>query len=303
MSAGKLTASTISGLRVLVVPDIHVKPGEGHSDFDRLHALGKYILDEKPDVVIQMGDLGDFDSLAGWKGSRAVGGAGGGKSLENKRLAGDMGAWKAAQQAIKGPVDAANKRHLRSRRKDRIYSPRWIQLLGNHEERLDRVAEYIPQLEGLIGTHQLHEISRENGWECYDFLKVVEIGGADFSHYFETGVSRKPAGIKQILNKRHRSSIFVHTHAFGFDLQPVPGHGAISAVNGGHFKAHSGPFEWAGVVMLTDLANGCFNIQQVPQDAILEAHGVGDRAQELRVKRAQFYRDHDDVSSAFGEYQ
>lgn len=293
--------NSVHGLKILVIGDTHFRPGEPFDEFGRARAIGKMILDERPDVIVQIGDLCDFESMNGWAGAKSVGGGGSNRSHQNKRIIDDLACFRTAQRDLKRPTDLYNERAARSRHKERLYEPRWVQLLGNHCDRLDRVAETIPELHGMIGTHLLHDISRENGWECHPFNRIVEIAGIDFSHYFETGNSKRPAQIKQVLGKRHASSIFGHSHIFGFDQQAVGNRGTIGAVCVGCFKPprRCGPFEWSGVVMLTDCEEGNFNLSQIPYDVILEAYGEGDYSDQLRGLRARDARERDDARRAF----
>ena len=48
-------------MNVLVIGDPHATPSY---DNDRFRVLGNYILATRPDVVVCMGDMGDFASLS-----------------------------------------------------------------------------------------------------------------------------------------------------------------------------------------------------------------------------------------------
>ena len=49
--------------RHLVIPDSHAMPTHNN---DRYEWLGKFIFDIRPDVVIDIGDSADMESLCSW---------------------------------------------------------------------------------------------------------------------------------------------------------------------------------------------------------------------------------------------
>ncbi|RKT35276.1 calcineurin-like phosphoesterase family protein [Roseovarius halotolerans] len=277
------------GKRILVIPDAHGRSTESFSDLDRFDAAGKLIRDEKPDIVVSLGDLADFDPLSPYKMKAAA--AFDGKAVRKEALFRTE-----ILNRIAGPTRHANERHRRGRHKERIHEPVWIDLEGNHEERWRRYPET-----DLLGHDFLQCESEEAGWIWHPFLKPVDILGVLFSHYFTTGVSRRPAQVNTILNKTHRSCVFGHTHSFGFDQKPVLGGGTISALCAGSFKPphRTGEHEWSGLVMLEDVKDGSFCIRQIPYDHVLEKYGEGDYAQKLRTRRAQAAQDRENARHAY----
>jgi predicted phosphodiesterase len=277
------------GKRILVIPDSHGRSTESASDIDRFDAAGRFIRDEKPDVVISLGDLADMDPLSPYKPKAEA--AFDGKAVRKEALFRTE-----ILNRITGPTRSANERHRRGRHKERIHEPLWIDLEGNHEERWRRHSET-----ELLGHDFLQAESEYAGWIWHRFLDHVDIMGVLFSHYFTTGVSRKPALVNTILNKTHRSCVFGHTHSFGYSQSPVLGGGTISALCAGSFKPphRTGEHEWSGLVMLTDVRDGAFSIQQIPYDHLLERYGEGSYAQELRTRRAQAAQDSENIAHAW----
>ena len=51
----------MAGKRILVIGDTQCKPEE---DLSYMSAIGKYIVDKRPDVVVHIGDHFDFPSLS-----------------------------------------------------------------------------------------------------------------------------------------------------------------------------------------------------------------------------------------------
>ena len=112
----------------LVIGDPHCTPKASN---DRFLWAGKFARDLKPDTVICMGDFASMDSLSSYDKGK--------KSFEGRRYKKDIN---HAHDAL----DKFNK-GLEGRRL------RKIMLLGNHEDRIDRTVDDIPELEGTISTN------------------------------------------------------------------------------------------------------------------------------------------------------
>ena len=55
---------------LLVIPDCHAAP---EYDNDRFTALGNFIVDEQPNIIVCLGDFGDMPSLSSYdKGTKGV---------------------------------------------------------------------------------------------------------------------------------------------------------------------------------------------------------------------------------------
>src|SRR3989304_7955193 len=62
-----------AGLKIAVIPDVQAMDGV---PFDHLDCAGKYIAAKRPDVIVCIGDFGDFPSLSRFGSPRARGGVG-----------------------------------------------------------------------------------------------------------------------------------------------------------------------------------------------------------------------------------
>ncbi|WP_374302602.1 hypothetical protein [Paracoccus sp. (in: a-proteobacteria)] len=189
-----------------------------------------------------------------------------------------------------------NCRHVQARHRDREWEPRLHFCEGNHKEFWRRYSET-----EFLGHDHLALIAESEGWNWSRLGQPAEIAGVLFAHYFTTGISKHPVGIGQALSKTHRSCVWGHSHSFGFDQKPVLGRGTISAVCAGSFRPphRCGPHDWSGLVMLTDVRDGSFAIQQIPYDVVLERYGQGDYAQRLRAARVGMAQDMQDAAEAF----
>ncbi len=81
----------------LVIPDSHAKPDVPN---DRFELLGEFILDLKPDVIVNIGDGADMESLCSYDKGK--------KSFEGRRYKKDIEAHLDAQQKMFKPIDDYN---------------------------------------------------------------------------------------------------------------------------------------------------------------------------------------------------
>jgi hypothetical protein len=183
-------------LRHFVIPDAQVRPGD---DFGYLHAIGNYIVKKQPEVVVNLGDFADMPSLSSYDVGK--------KSFEGRRYKADVEAAQEAMSALLGPLREFNAKAKKN--KEKLYKPRLVMLLGNHEHRINRAVNDDPKLEGVLSTDDLGY--KKAGWQVHPFLEVVVIDGVAYSHYFTTGAMGRPASSAQAqLNKKHQSCIAGH---------------------------------------------------------------------------------------------
>ena len=163
----------------IFIPDNQVKPG---SPTDHLGWIGRYIVQEQPDVIVQIGDFADMESLSSYDKGKLAG--------EGARVTDDIEACITAWDVLNAPIEEYNAK--KRRHKEKQYKPEKHITLGNHEYRINRHVEANPELYGFLSTDNL-ELDRF-GWEVHDFLDVVEIDGVHYSHYFVNLMSGKPLG-------------------------------------------------------------------------------------------------------------
>jgi hypothetical protein len=176
-----------------VIPDAQVKEGV---PLEHLTWAGKAIVDYKPDVVVNLGDFADMPSLS----SHDIKGS---KYFEGLRYKKDIESAKEAMKLLLAPLRDAQKAQKESKHK--VYKPRMVLTLGNHENRIDRAVNNNPTLEGLISTKDLQY---EHDWEVHGFLHPVFINGVGFNHYWPVGAMGRPAGAASaIINKLHMSCV------------------------------------------------------------------------------------------------
>lgn len=242
---------------ILVIPDSHAHPDYHNKRFDW---LGELIVDLKPDVVVDIGDMADMPSLCSYdKGT---------KGFEGRRYRKDVAAMIDAQERINAPI---------KRQKRKV--PTRIRTTGNHEHRIARAVERDAVLEGVISIDDLQ--GKEHGWEVYPFLDIVNINGVHFSHYFVTGAMGRPAvSARAMLAKQGESCVMGHAHTYDYAIIPsVSGahrHGLITGVYQDFHADFAGQANghWRrGVSMLRDVENGDFDLEWISLERIKRAYG------------------------------
>ncbi len=241
--------------RHFVIPDTQVKPGVS---VDHLGWAAKYITDhsEPGDVVVHLGDHWDMHSLSTYdKGKRG---------FEGRRVKLDVDAGNAAFHLLADPLaELPLERHF---------------LFGNHENRIERTLEFEPWLDGVFGLDMLDTC----GWTRHGFLDVLSLDGVFYSHYFYNPKTSKPwAGMAATILKNVGNS-FVQGHRQGLDgaIQPLPNGRRMRGIVAGSFYSHvegyigpQGQSHWRGMLMLTEVADGDFNIVEISLDFLRRRYG------------------------------
>lgn len=235
----------------MVIPDVQAKPG---NDFEFLRHVGQYMVDKKPDVVVCIGDFADMPSLSSYDKGK--------KSFEGRRYLEDI---KASQDAMETLLEPLNEYNRRARKnKDKLYNPRRILTLGNHEYRINRAVELQPELEGVLTIDALGYVGF--GWEVHPFLEVVHVDGVAYSHYFTSGVLGRPVtSARALLTKKHQSCVMGHVQtmdiATDYRADGTPILGLFAGCCYEHNEDYLGPqgnAHFRGIHMLYEVDNGSF---------------------------------------------
>lgn len=255
------------GIKHCVIPDVQAKYGD---DFEFLTRIGKYIVEKKPDVVVQLGDFVDMESLSSYDVGK--------KSFEGKRCTKDIEAAKEAMQCLMSPLYEFNQRAKKN--KEKQYKPKLVLCLGNHEQRIQRAVENDPKLEGLIKYEDLPY----QDWEVHDFLKPVFIDGIAYCHYFPTGVLGRPAtSANAMVSKLHMSCIAGHQQGKQVAYGKRPDGSTITCIIAGscyehheHYLDHQTNQHFRGIVMLHEVNNGTFDEMFVSLDYLKKKYTNGN---------------------------
>lgn len=249
-----------------VIPDCQVKDGV---DLSYLEWVGKYIVDKKPDVIINIGDFADMPSLSSYDVGR--------KSFEGRRYKTDIEVTHKAMDLLLAPMKEHNERAKRN--KDKQYRPRMLLTLGNHEQRISRAVEGDPKLDGTIGLDDLGYTER--GWEVYDFLEPVCVDGVVYSHYFTSGTMGRPVtSAAALLTKKHQSCVMGHVQkrdiAFGNRADGSRITGLFSGccyLHDEDYLGAQGNNYWRGIWMLYEVKDGSFDEHPISLNYLKKKYG------------------------------
>lgn len=251
-------------MNILVVPDIHA-----HPDFnnDRADWLGQYIVDSKPDIIVNLGDAADMTSLASYdKGKR---------SFQGKSYKKDIDAGLDFQERLWAPLKKAKKK-----------LPRRVILEGNHEHRVERALDLNPEYEGAIGFNDF-----EYDYFYDDVVRYsngtpgsIELEGVTFAHYLVSGVKGLPISGEHpgysLISKRLSSSVVGHSHtrdeSIRYSQQGTPVQGLVA----GCFFDYQSPwagdsnrYYWRGIVVLEGVDKGGFDPHWISLNRLKNVYG------------------------------
>lgn len=250
----------------LVIPDTQCKPNQS---VEHLRWAGEYAADKKPDVIVHLGDHWDMPSLSSYDVGK--------KSFEGRRYTDDIEAGHEGMNAFMQPI-WEEQRRLRTNRK-KVWNPRMVFLLGNHEQRMMRAVENDSKLEGLISYDDLD--LDDYGWEVYDFLEPAIIDGIAYSHYFCSGVMGRPVtNAKLLLQKKMMSCIQGHVQDRDIAYARRGDGSSITGLFAGIFYDHDEGYlnpqtngSWSGVWMLHEVNDGSFDELPVSLNYLRKKYG------------------------------
>lgn len=238
------------------VPDTQVKPGV---PIDHIAWVGAYIAEKKPEVI---GVAGDWYDLASLNSHEEKGSA----PLEGARYKDDIDSGRQAFEIFLKPIESERDR-LRKNKQKR-WEPETFVTLGNHEIRADRAALNDPKWLGHIGS--------ENCWfsdfERVPFLKIKEVDGIQYTHFFKMQNSNNAIGgsTDNRLNKIGRSHTQGHQVGFLYGNRVFPDGSTRHSLTAGscylHFEDYRGPqcnAHFRGIIFKNEVKNGNYDIMPI----------------------------------------
>jgi len=260
-------------MRHLLIPDTQILPGVC---VNHLNALGNFIVEKQPEVIVCIGDFADMHSLSSYDMGR--------RSGEGARYEEDINASKAAMETLLAPLHAYN--HRRRRNKEKMYRPRMVMTLGNHENRINRHVDSYPVLEGRLSTDDLG--FKEAGWEVYPFLEVVDIDGILYSHYFPRNAdgnivqtNRGAPNARTQVQREQQSCTSGHKQGLSFHVQQLQNrrHYGLMA---GSFYLHDcdylspqGTAYWRGIILKENVREGEYDPVFIRDDNLIDRYWDG----------------------------
>lgn len=250
---------------ILVIPDQHA-----HPDFSNARAdwAGKFIMDLKPDIVVNIGDAADMSSLSSYdKGKR---------SFHGKSYSKDIAVHLDFQERLWYPIRRAKKR-----------LPFSVYFEGNHEHRIEKALDLSPELVGTLDFEDFEfdyfydEVVRYDG----ALPGTKDIEGIVFAHYLTSGVKGLPISGEHIayslIAKRLRSTVVGHIHTTDYCLRTASDGRKVQALVCGVYQDYEAPWAgkqvndlwWPGLVVLHNTEYGQFDPQWVSMDWLRKTYG------------------------------
>ncbi len=251
-------------MKHLVIPDAHAHYQHNNR---RADWIGQLIADERPDVVVNLGDTWDMPSLSGYdKGKR---------SFQGRTYTADINAGLEFEDRLWRPLRRAKRK-----------TPARYFFIGNHEERIDRAIEQQPELEGIISYNDLDLNRRYDEVIGYDGSTpgTKTIDGVLYSHYLVSGVLARPIGGDKIAtslaNKKYTSCTVGHSHLFDYAVRTRANGKKFMCLSAGccfdnrhAFAGQANDLYWQGVIIKNNVEDGCYDLRMVSLAALKKAYG------------------------------
>lgn len=246
-----------------VIPDVQAKPGVSN---EHLSHIGEYLVEKQPDVLIVIGDFWDMPSLSSYDIGK--------KCFEGRTYRDDIEAGLESMEKLFAPINRYNAARKRKRLKP--YWPRKEFTMGNHEERILRLIETDRKLEGTIGMKSLQ--LKKFGFNIHEFLKVVDIGGIEYSHYFTSGVMGRPVtSAAALLRERQGSATMGHVQFTDIAIhKKTQKRTLFCGVCYTHDEAYLGPQGndcRRQIIMKHEVKDGRYNLMEVSLDFLKKRYG------------------------------
>lgn len=233
----------------MVIPDCQVKQGV---PLEHLTWAGKYAAAKKPDVIVMIGDFADMPSLSSYDVGK--------KAFEGRTYAADIEAARKGMDMLMAPIYEEQSRQRRN--KEKVWRPRKVLTLGNHEHRIEKAINNDRKLEGLISLQDLGY--EQHGWEVFPFLEPVTIDGIVYCHYFTSGIlGRAVSTANALLSKKHMSCVAGHQQGKQIASAERADGKRLTGIIAGSFYQHDedylyaqGNVHWRGIVILHEVNDG-----------------------------------------------
>lgn len=250
---------------ILVFSCAHADPRKTN---ERFNWLGEYLYDTKPDMVIDLGDGADMNSLNSYD------------TRYPQRLL-----MKSYEDDVETYVDSQERlRHKFKKNKRKL--PTWIGHEGNHEHRIKKYLEENTALAGSkygVSFGHLQTKTFFNEYHEYENSApaISNYHGVEFSHFFSSGnYGSAISGIHHaytLINHRHNSAVCGHSHKRDVYFKDAPGSiGMVVGCYKGGKESWAGQSNndwWNGVVLMKDVDNGRFEPEFISMKSLEEAYG------------------------------
>lgn len=190
-------------MKTLVIGDTQITSTH---DYSVIESTGRFIAQERPDEIVIIGDWFDLEALSFYASER---------EQEGRRLFNDICAGVEGLDRLLSPLFRLQSRQRSNKKK--VYSPKIVFTMGNHEERLTTFLNKNPRLIGSLPN--LTSVIERYGIEVFPFLKpYIGINNIHYFHYLANPMTGKAIGgsMDNKLNKVTYSFVHGHQQQFQF---------------------------------------------------------------------------------------
>lgn len=172
--------------KVLVISDTHINPRNVKESEELWQKLAVYCAETKPEVIVHLGDVGDFDSQSWLIKNRGI------YSLQE-----EIAAVNSCLKAFENTITAFN--NYQRKCHHTLYRPEKVLTLGNHDVR-NNITDVSDLFEGY-------------GWTVVEYLEPVQVGDISFVHSASKGLSDNMCTTAQeLVENWHGSLVVGHGH-------------------------------------------------------------------------------------------
>lgn len=241
----------------LVIGDPHCTPKANN---DRFLWAGKLAADIEATHVICMGDFCSVDSLCSYDKAKL--------SFEGRRFKKDI---EHTQDAL-----------LKFNKGLGKHRPRKIMILGNHEDRIDRVVQDNPELEGTLTISNLQY--EKYGWQQVPYKKGKVISGVYYTHHLASGITGRPISgeniARTILTKHKVSATVGHCHLLDHAVSTLPSGKKLYALSAGCYLNHEEAYAketqhlwWSGLIIKHNVRDGEYDLETMEYKRVKQLYG------------------------------
>lgn len=260
------------GKKVIIIFDTQLRKGVSVA---HIPAISRYIVKQKPDTLVVIGDWWDCPSLSVFNTEL---------QKDGLRLKEDLNSGWRGMDLLYSPIKKEQQRLKQGKRKQ--WNLRSIFTVGNHDPqvRIPRFLEAHPVLEGYLQDDTSQRLT-ELGFEVFEFGEIAVDAGIHYAHYFINPHSAKksPIGgsIDTMLKNVGYSFVQGHTqtHKTGKHFLSN-GEVRLGIVNGctylhneTYMGAQGNKAHWRGIVQLNDVKNGGGDILELSLEYLMHKYG------------------------------
>lgn len=251
----------------LVIPDPHSHPDHPN---DRADWIGKLIADLKPEVIINLGDGADMASLSSYDKGKG--------SFHGRTYQKDIDAFLDFEDRLWEPM-----RRMKKKR------PRRIFLEGNHEHRIKKAVDSMPEYEGSRYGISFKDLDLDHYYDDVVEYKgqtpgIITVDGVSYAHYFISGVMARSVGGEHaaysLITKNFTSCTQGHSHTLDFSVRTDTfGNKVMGLVAGvgidytADWAGHANDLWWKGVIFKRHVEDGVYDPQFISMEALKKEYG------------------------------